>query len=90
MPSWFYFVRASNLAFHDLTTVLTPPKNLRSLLGLGLKFCPIPHKPTFNPDTLHRFTRDINLRTFFAGKIMEQKEEYEPKMYIPSAWEPPP
>ena len=90
MPSWFYFVRASNLAFHDLTTKLSPPKNLRSLLGLGLKFCPIPRKAKFDPSTLLRFTRDINLRTFFAGKIMEQKEEYEPKMYINSAWKPNP
>ena len=81
MPSWFYFVCASNLAFDNLTTALTPPKNLRSLLGLGLKFCPIPHKSTFNPSTLLRFTRNINLCTFFAGKIKEQKEEYEPKMY---------
>ena len=89
MPSWFYFIRASNLAFHDLTTELKPPKNLRSLLGLGLKFCPIPHRNNFNPENLTRFERDINLRTFFAGKIMEQKEAYEPKMYIKSDWKPP-
>jgi hypothetical protein len=33
MHPWAYFSRPSNMAFHDLSSVLKPPKNLRSLLG---------------------------------------------------------
>ena len=42
-PTWYYFSRPSPLTFHDFTQQKQPPKNLRSLLGLGLKFIPIPH-----------------------------------------------
>ena len=38
MPTFDYYHRPSNKAFTNLTTKLTPPMNLRSLLGLGLKF----------------------------------------------------
>ena len=39
MPSWFYFDRGMNLECHNLCTVLDPPKNFGSILGLGLNFC---------------------------------------------------
>ena len=42
MPTWYYFSRPSNMAFHDFTKRHKPQKNLRSLLGLGLKFIPTP------------------------------------------------
>ena len=42
MPTWYYFSHPSNLAFHDFTKNHKPEKNLRSLLGLGLKFIPTP------------------------------------------------
>jgi hypothetical protein len=42
MPLWLYFQRPTTMAFHDLTTRLKPPKNLRSLIGLNLKFVPNP------------------------------------------------
>ena len=38
----YYFSRPSNMDFHDFTKRQKPPKNLRSLLGLGLKFIPTP------------------------------------------------
>ena len=41
-PTWYYFSRPSHLAFHDFTRSKQPAKNLRSLLGLGLKFIPTP------------------------------------------------
>ena len=41
-PTWYYFSRPSNLTFHDFTKKHKPPKNLWSLLGLGLKFIPTP------------------------------------------------
>ena len=45
MPAWFYFARPSNTSFHDLKMEGTPkPPNISSLLGLGLKFVPVPSK----------------------------------------------
>ena len=43
-PTWYYFSRPSHLAFHDFTQQKQPAKKLRSLLGLGLKFIPTPHR----------------------------------------------
>jgi hypothetical protein len=42
MPTWLYHIRPTRMAFHDLTTRMKPPKNLRCLLGLNLKFVPNP------------------------------------------------
>jgi len=89
IPSWFYFDRPTNIAFHDLTTILKPPSNLRSLLGLGLKFCPIPSRPRFDPTSCTRFEGDIFLRTYFAGED-SLDSDYDPKLYIKSGWRPPP
>jgi hypothetical protein len=87
MPAWYYFDRPSHLAFHDLTTSVSPPKNLRSLLGLGLKFCPTPRFTTYNLNpTLNRFKRDLWLKTFFAGSPLEANDS---KMYVKSSWTPP-
>ena len=36
MPTWYYFSRPFNMAFHDFTKRHKTQKNLRSLLGLGL------------------------------------------------------
>eukprot|EP00957_Ditylum_brightwellii_P000596 46027-Ditylum_brightwellii.AAC.1 len=77
MSPWYYFNKPWNLAFHDLTTEKQPPVNLRSLLGLGLKFCPSPrftsHKTS---DILPQFDCDLRLRTYFAG---EDQQDYNPK-----------
>ena len=42
LQTWYYFSRPSNMAFHDFAKQHKPQKNLRSLLGLGLKFIPTP------------------------------------------------
>ena len=58
-----YFNRPTNMAFHELTSYLSPPKNLRSLLGLGLKFilnsCRNILWSDFAVKTLPRFNRDL-------------------------------
>jgi hypothetical protein len=63
MPVWLYHGRPTRMAFHDLTTRLNPPKNLRSLLGLNLEFFPNPRRnvpwATFERDILPRFDRDL-------------------------------
>ena len=100
MPAWFYFNRPTNLAFHDLTTNLTPPRNLKSLLGLSLKFIPTPHKTTswstlgrndpMRPHGFLRLHRDLHLRCHFAGAPPTDNDAYNPRMHLPSRWTPPP
>ena len=97
MCTFDYWNRPTNQAFHNLTTVLTPPPNLRSLLGLGLKFIPTPLKPnTFNsvnkPNTgIPLLVRSLRLRCFFcATGSPEPDAEHIPKLHVPSDWEPPP
>jgi hypothetical protein len=102
MPTWFYFARPSNMAFHDLTTIRKPPSNLRSLLGLGLKFIPTPrysHSPSYlsedKDSTLPQFERDLKLRCYFASGDNQPTDssdnpDYNPRMYIKTKWNPPP
>ena len=99
MSAFYYFNRPTNLAFHDLTSRLSPPKNLRSLLGLGLKFIPTPHVPTLSSTLFSdkgafpRLHRSIDLRCFFIDSNhldpSQPSEGYNPRMYIPSEWKPP-
>jgi hypothetical protein len=78
------------MAFHDLTTRLKPPKNLRSLLGLNIKFVPYPGRnaswATIEKDILPRFDRDLQVNFFMAGA--EEGETYDPNMYTTSDWNP--
>ena len=88
MPSWFYFDRPQNLAFHNLCDSKAPPPNLRSLLGLGLKFCPSPRYTTHvTSNMLSRFRRDLYLKTFYAGK--SDDNQYNPRTHICGTWIPP-
>ena len=60
MPAWLYYARPHNMAFHNLckTSTILPIGN-KSLLGLGLNFCP---QPKFSNKTSDiqptRFQRD--------------------------------
>ena len=86
MPAWYYFDRPHNIAFHNLTDERLP-YNLKSLLGLSLKFVP---NPTFTPPilpSLERFQRDLLVKTFFNGKPLDNPN-FEPKYHIRSAWSP--
>ena len=89
MPAWYYFDRPHNMAFHDLTTTAQPPRNLRSLLGLGLKFCPTPRFSTnCVADTFLRFHHDLFCKIFYTGKPFDEDNDYDPKMYINPNWTP--
>lgn len=94
MPAWAYFTRPTNMAFHDLTTRLKPPKNLRSLLGLSLKFIPTPRSNVlwkqYERDILPRFSRDLEIKTYMADKIDDEStNEFNPRLYVRSTWKPP-
>ena len=96
MPTSQYWGRPTNAKFHDLTTTRTPPPNLRSLLGLGLKFIPTPYSTTpFNrlndPQMgISHIERSLRLRCFFLRVgYPPPNNEYNPKLHVPSIWEPP-
>ena len=90
MPSWYYFSRPSNLALHDMTLPTTTlPKCLTSVIGLGLKFCPVPTILDRRPNkTIARFRKDFLTKVYFSGRPLNRDEEFIPKMHYPSDWEP--
>lgn len=88
------------MAFHDLTSTHPPPFNLRSVLGLGLKFIPTPTFPTrwrdiaVTPEsTLARLYRSLHLRSFFVETPPvdpnQPRDIFDPKIHIASDWTPP-
>jgi hypothetical protein len=88
MPTWQYFERPTTLAFHDLTTRIKTPRDIRSLLGLNFKFIPTPTRNTqwskLEEEILPLFSRDLKVKVFMAGQ--EEDPDYNPKMYIKSEW----
>ena len=70
-----------------------PVKNLRSLLGLGLKFIRTPRRTnTWNKlkeTSMPKFQQAIHLRFHFAGTKSSSDDTYNPKMYVWSNWTPP-
>lgn len=101
MPTWYYFTRPSHTAFHDFTETKKPQKNLRSLLGLGLKFIPTQrytHRwSSIRDHSFGKLVRNIKLRFYFAGlqddddnNDNDSTDAYNPKMHVASNWIPPP
>ena len=84
-----YYNRIKNMAYHNLCTYTSPPANIGSLLGLGLKFCIQSRRPFKDSirEGMDRMRRDVRLKYLFAGS--EESTEYNPKLYIKSDWEPP-
>jgi hypothetical protein len=99
MAPWAYFNRPTNMAFHDLTSKATPPNNLRSLLGLSLKFIPNPRYNVpwnhYQDTTLPRPVNDLKVKAYMASKFSNEAEdddavdEFNPRMYIRTGWTPP-
>ena len=89
MPSWLYFSRAMNMAYHNLTNNVNLQQGFRSLLGLGLGlgFCPIPRLST--PATsidLACFDTNVKLKMLFND---DADDKPVPKLYFRSNWKPP-
>ncbi len=105
MPTWYYFARPHHTAYHDFTKTKKAPKNIKSLLGLGLKFIPTPpftHKwSKIKKDTFDRLKRSLKLKFYFSEQNLANEnddsdaehnvdDEYNSRMYIKSNWTPPP
>ena len=93
MPAWSYFERPTNFAFHDLTTFIKPPPNLKSLLGNSLKYIPTQRFTNnftkLSTESLTRLNRDLDIRMFFAGDKIEDNDDFDSAMHIKSDWTPP-
>ena len=97
-----YFEQIEHRKSHNLCRFIQPPHDFNDLIGLGLKFCPNVKAPpvTLNV-SLQRFTRDMRLREWIRKEENESNvtdntylrsqpaEEYDPKIYLRSDWEPP-
>ena len=84
--------RISNAACHNLCTTLTPPRLLKSLLGLGLKFCPHPQYTTSTTrlsQALLRFETDFWTKVLFAD-VPTGGSDWSPKqLYVRNdVWNP--
>lgn len=55
-----YFPQVNKLAFHDLTENNELPKDTNQLLGLGLKYIPIPKFNISKDNTLNNHSHDLN------------------------------
>ena len=86
-----YLSPITKLAFHDLTQNNELPSDTNLLLGLGLKFIPVPSINITRDDlahTLDRFERDIGLRVYFAGD--QSDDTYDPsELHKKSSWRAP-
>ena len=81
---------------HNLCTNLEPPFGFEDLLGLGMKFCLcVDPPPTHLEVSTERFNRAIRIQGHLraskdtGGVENSEDEEYNPKIYIQSTWQPP-
>jgi len=88
MPMWYYFQRPSNLACHNLATKFKPPPTFRSLLGLGLSFCPRPFFTTNKAltKTMTCLCHDLYNQFAYGGG---DDSDYDPQLYAWSNHSPP-
>ena len=80
MPLWHYFSRPDNLELHNLTLSTTNlPKSLRSVIELGLNFCPVPTMLNRRPtNTFARFRKDLLTKVYFSGRPQENEDTFIP------------
>ena len=77
---WYYFNRPNTMAVHNLCTTIQPPFNYKSLLGLGLNFCPIPKFTNYDINsTIQRFRKDMVLKMITAGNEITYTTKFYPK-----------
>lgn len=88
LPILFLSSRLANPACHNLCTTKIPPPHFRSLLGLGLKFCPTPSYTT-SPyqlnSVLARFHIDFLTKVAFCHKRFDPNNQWTPgQLYLRS------
>jgi hypothetical protein len=91
-PTGVYFTHFTNKQFHDLMTKKSIPAAAATVLGLRLKFIPVPKKSIRLDDineALKRFNRDFYLNVHFTDDDADSDSE-EPieKLQVNSKWMP--
>jgi hypothetical protein len=90
IPTGVYFTHFTNKQSHDLTMKKSIPAAAATVLGLGLKFIPVPKK-SIRPDdineALKQIDRDVYLNVHFANDDADSDDE-EPieKLQVNSKW----
>jgi hypothetical protein len=91
-PTGVYFTHFRNKQFHDLTTKKSIPAAAATVLGLDLKFIPIPKKsicPDDIDEALKQFNRDFYLNVHFANdNANSDNEEPIENLQVNSKWMP--
>lgn len=86
LPILFLSSRLGNSSCHNLCSTITPPTHFRSLLGLGLKFCPTPQyttSPAQAESALARFRIDFLTKVAFCHKRFEPSNDWTPgQLYL--------
>ena len=99
MPLKKYYNNVIKNNYHNLCLpTFTPPKGIKKLLGLGLKFCVQDRRvnPLNFTTTMERLRRDVRLKFYFENNDVSGKEDDSKtppalkKLYIKSTWNPPP
>jgi hypothetical protein len=70
-PTGVYFALFTNKQFHNHTTKKIIPAAAATILGVGLKFIPVPKKSIHQDDVnkaIKCFDQDFYLKVFFANK----------------------
>ena len=91
-PTTMYSSIAIKKSCHNYCKDGSMPRGLPSLIGLGLKYCVKWAKPPRRSTTtlFKRLAAQIRRIAFFKKKDLPENEEYNPSLYIPSEWKPPP
>jgi hypothetical protein len=77
-PTGVYFTHFTNKQFHDLTTKKSIPAAAATVLGLGLKFIPVPKKAIRQDDideAIKRLDRDFYLKVHFTDDNADTDDE---------------
>jgi hypothetical protein len=91
-PMRVYFTHFTNKQFYDLITKKSIPASAATVLGLGLKFIPIPKKsicPDDINEALKQFDRDLYLNVHYTNDDADSdNEETIEKLRVNSKWMP--
>jgi hypothetical protein len=85
-------LQPKNLAVHNLCKNSQPPPGTKNLLGLGLKFCTVPPKPSPNlTDTMLKLAYKIRTKHYLLNHNRHPTNDYIPQLYKKlQGWHPPP
>ncbi len=85
-------MQPKNLSVHNLCTHTQPPQGTDKLLGLGLKYCVTPSKPTQDIKyCLQKLAYKIRTKQYLTHNNHQSSDSYIPQIYIKlKGWNPPP